>query len=164
MTVVSMVRAMLKAKDLPRELWGEAISIVVYILNRSSSKTLQGQTPHEKWTGIKPSVDHMRTFGSIFHVKNTKGHLSKLEDRSQPMLFIGYERGTKAYKCFDPVNFKVIISEMLSLKKKRSGLGQRKVKIHIHSPSYLTSSLIKHKKMERISQMKKWRSLLPIPS
>ena len=26
------------------------------------------------------------------------------------MVFIGYELGTKGYKCFDPVNFKVIIS------------------------------------------------------
>ena len=109
-TVVSMVRAMLKAKDLPRELWGEAVSTAVYILNRSSSKTLQGQTPYEMWTGRKPSVDHMKSFGSIAHVKVTKGHLSKLEDRSQPMIFIGYELGTKAYKCFDPVNSKVIIS------------------------------------------------------
>ena len=32
-TVVSMVREMLKAKDLPRELWGEALSTCVYILN-----------------------------------------------------------------------------------------------------------------------------------
>ena len=55
-------------------------------------------------------MDHMRTFGSIVHVKITKGHLNKLEDRSQPMLFIGYELGTKAYKYFDPANFKVIIS------------------------------------------------------
>ena len=65
---------------------------------------------YEKWTVRKPSVDHMRTFGSIVHEKNTKGHLNKLEDRSQAMVFIGYELGTKGYKCFDPVNFKVIIS------------------------------------------------------
>ena len=75
-TVVSMVRAMLKAKNLPRELWGEAVNIAVYILNRSSSKTLQGQTPHEIWIGRKPSVDHMRTSGSIVRVKTSKGHLS----------------------------------------------------------------------------------------
>ena len=54
MIVISMVRAMLKAKDLPRELWGEAVSNGVYILNRSSTKVLQGQSPHEKWTGRKP--------------------------------------------------------------------------------------------------------------
>ena len=71
---------------------------------------MQGQTPHEKWTGRKLSVDHLRTVGSIFHVKDTKRHLSKLDDRSKPMIFIGYELGSKAYKCLDPVNFKVVIS------------------------------------------------------
>ena len=101
---------MLKAKNLPRELWGEAVSTAVYILNRTSSKALQGQTPHEKWTGRKPSVDHLRTFGCIAHVKDTRRHQGKLEDRSKAMIFIGYQIGTKAYKCLDPVNLKVIIS------------------------------------------------------
>ena len=110
MTVISMVRAMLKEKNLPRELWVEAVSTTVYIINCSLTKSLQGQTPHEKWTRRRPSVDHIRTFGSIVHVKDTKGHLSKLEDRSKPMIFIGYELGSKAYRCFDPVNSKVIIS------------------------------------------------------
>ena len=44
------------------------------------------------------------------HVKETKGHQSKLEDRSKPMIFIGYELGSKAYRFFDLVNSKVIIS------------------------------------------------------
>ena len=43
-------------------------------------------------------------------MKETKGHLSNLEDRIKPMIFIGYELGSKAYRCFDPVNSKVIIS------------------------------------------------------
>ena len=101
---------MLKAKDLPRELWGEVVSTCVYILKRSFTKALHGQTPHEKWTRRKPSVDHLKTFGSIVHVKDTKRHLSKLEDRSKPMIFIRYELGSKAYKCLDPVNFNVVIS------------------------------------------------------
>ena len=72
-TIMSMVRAMLKAKDLPRELWGEAVSIAVYISNRSLTKSVQGQTPHEKWTGRRPSVYHMRTFGSIVTCQRNKG-------------------------------------------------------------------------------------------
>ena len=43
-------------------------------------------------------------------MKDRRRHLSKLEDRSKPMIFIGYELGSKAYKCLDPVNFKVVIS------------------------------------------------------
>ena len=116
-TVVSMVRAMLKAKDLPRELWGEAVSTTVYILNRTSSKALQGQTPHEKWTRRKPSVDHLRTFGCIAHLKDTRRHQGKLEDRSKLMIFIGYQIGLKAYKCLDPVNLKVVINRDIIFKE-----------------------------------------------
>ena len=42
-------------------------------------------------------------------MKTTK-KVSKLEDRSNVMILIGYELGTKAYRCLDPMNFKVTIS------------------------------------------------------
>ena len=43
-------------------------------------------------------------------MKDARKHPSKLEDRSMPMIFIGYELGSKAYRCLDPVNLKVVIS------------------------------------------------------
>ena len=43
------------------------------------------------------------------HVK-TLGKLIKLEDRSKEMVFLGYERGTKGYRCFDPTTHKVHLS------------------------------------------------------
>jgi len=52
----------------------------------------------------------MRTFGCIGHVKNTKPDLSKLEDRSTKMVFLGYEEGSKAYRLYDPVTGRVIVS------------------------------------------------------
>ena len=70
---------------------------------------MKGETPYEKWSGRKPFVDHLRVFGSVVHVKTTR-KISKLEDRSIVMILIGYERGTKAYRCLDPLNFKVTIS------------------------------------------------------
>lgn len=47
---MSLIRSMLKDKALPRELWGEAVSTAVYLLNRSSTHSLQGLTPYEAWT------------------------------------------------------------------------------------------------------------------
>ena len=41
--------------------------------------------------------------------KTTK-RVNKLKDRSNVMVFIGYELGTKAYICLDPLSFKVTIS------------------------------------------------------
>jgi hypothetical protein len=66
-------------------------------------KGLRGATPFDIWYGKKPSVHHLRTFGCIAYVKNTKPHLSKLEDRGHKMIFVGYEKGTKTYRVYDPV-------------------------------------------------------------
>ncbi|WVZ92975.1 hypothetical protein U9M48_039002 [Paspalum notatum var. saurae] len=109
-TIVGMARSMLKAKKMPAEFWEEAVNTAVFILNRAPTKSLKGMTPFEAWHGRKPDVSFMRTFGCIGHVKNVKPHLGKLEDRSTPMVFLGYEQGSKAYRLYDPRAERVHIS------------------------------------------------------
>ncbi|CAA0841943.1 cysteine-rich RLK (RECEPTOR-like protein kinase) 8 [Striga hermonthica] len=58
----------------------------------------------------QPDVSFLRTFGCIGHVKKTKPFLSKLEDRSTPMVFLGYEEGSKAYRLYDPRGGKGVVS------------------------------------------------------
>jgi hypothetical protein len=101
---------MLKAKDLPVTFWGEAVMTAVYILNRSSTKGASGRTPYELWTGNTPSVHHLRTFGSVAHVKDRRPHLRKLDDRSKPMIFVGYEAGSMAYRAYDPATRRLHIT------------------------------------------------------
>ena len=69
----------------------------MFILNRAPTKTLMGKTSFEAWYGRKLSVSFLRTFGCIGHVRKTKSNLTKLEDRSTPMVFLGYMEGTKVY-------------------------------------------------------------------
>ncbi|CAA0840906.1 cysteine-rich RLK (RECEPTOR-like protein kinase) 8, partial [Striga hermonthica] len=109
-TVVGMARSMMKAKGIPVEFWGEAVSTAVFILNRAPTKALKGMTPFEAWHGRQPDVSFLRTFGCIGHVKKTKPFMSKLEDRSTPMVFLGYEEGSKAYRLYDPRGGKVVVS------------------------------------------------------
>jgi hypothetical protein len=99
--VVRAARSMIKAKGLPGWFWGEAVVTVVYLLNRVSCKANDGKTPFEVWYGKTPAVHHLKTFGCIIYVRNTKAHLKKLDDRGRKMIFIGYERGTKAYRAYD---------------------------------------------------------------
>jgi hypothetical protein len=51
---------------------------------------------------VATDVSFLRTFECIGHVKNTTLFISKLEDRSTPMVLLGYEEGSKAYKMYDP--------------------------------------------------------------
>lgn len=109
-SVVGTARSMLKAKGLPGMFWGEAVTTAVYLLNRSSSKSIGGKTPYELWNGSPPAVHHLRTFGCLAHVKTTTPNVKKLDDRSKPMIFVGYEPGSKAYRCYDPASRRVHIS------------------------------------------------------
>ena len=118
-TITILVRSMLKDKNLPLELWGEAVSTCVYVINRSSTKGVKGYMTYEKWNGRKPNVSHLTIFGSVVFVKTTR-RLSKLEDRSKCMLFMGYEAGSKAYICLDPATFKIHINRDVIFDEKKS--------------------------------------------
>jgi hypothetical protein len=80
----------------------------VYLLNRSPTKSLDGKTAYEAWHGKKPAVDHLRTFNCVVYAKETCPQLKKLEDRSTPMVFLGYNERTKGYRVFDPARCHVI--------------------------------------------------------
>ena len=67
------------------------------------------------WIGKKPKLSHLRIFDSIVHVK-TFGALGNLEHRSKEMVFVGYERGTNGYRCFDPTTNKVYLSQDVNFK------------------------------------------------
>jgi hypothetical protein len=109
-TVVKMARCMMKSKGVPSRFWGEAVTTAVYLLNRSPTKSVQGRTPYEAWFGKKPSVQHLKTFGCIAHVKKIGPGVNKLSDRSTKMVLLGYESGTKGYRLFDPITEKLCIS------------------------------------------------------
>ena len=45
--IMELARSMLKAKKLPDQFWRDAITCVVYFLNRASTKIVHGITPQE---------------------------------------------------------------------------------------------------------------------
>ena len=109
---------MMKAKGMPTRFWGGAVTTAVFILNRSSTKALMGKTPFEAWYGHKPSVSFLQTIGCIGHVRKTTPILTNLEDRSTPMVFLGYAEGTKAYRLYDPHGDKVLVSRNVMFNEK----------------------------------------------
>jgi hypothetical protein len=109
-TIVEMARCLLKTMKVPPRFWGEAVKVAVHILNRSPTKSLNQKTPFEAWFGRKPSVKHLRTFGCLAYAKRVGPGLSKLTDRSVSSVFLGYEPGSKAWRVYDPMHDKLIVS------------------------------------------------------
>jgi len=109
-TLVNMIRSMLKQKQMPHYLWGEAAATAAYLINRSPTKKLQDKTPEEAWCGVKPSVQHLKIFGSLCFKHVPDQLRRKLDDKSQVMIMVGYH-STGAYKLYDPNNKKIVFSK-----------------------------------------------------
>jgi hypothetical protein len=109
-TILDMVRNMLKSKNMPKEFWAETVDCVVYLLNRCKRSSLENVTPQEAWSGLKPTVSHLKVFDSVAYVHIPDQRHVKLDDKSLKLIFVGYDERSKSYIFFDPTNKKIHIS------------------------------------------------------
>ena len=89
-TIVEDARAMLYDQGLPKFLWGEAMSIVVYIKNTCPHFALDSKTPEEVFSSKKLDASHFRVFGSLVYFHVPKEKRSKLDASGKKGTFVGY--------------------------------------------------------------------------
>jgi hypothetical protein len=109
-TLMEKSRSMLSGARLGQEFWAEAVGTSCYLVNRSPSSTLDDKTPHEVWSGKKPSLQHLRVFGCDAYVHVPKENRSKLDKKAEKCIFIGYKDGVKGYKLWNPETKKNVYS------------------------------------------------------
>ena len=100
----------MKAMKIPTQLWGEAVRHSTYLINCIATKALENKTLYEGFYVKKPNIEHLRVFWCVGFVKINAPHLRKLNDRSRMVINLGTEPGSKAYRLYDPVTKKIIIS------------------------------------------------------
>ena len=99
-----MVRSMMSHAELPLYLWGEAINIAQYILNRVPSKYMPN-TPYELWTGAKPKMEHIKVWGCPVHVLLSPKERHGLQEKMRKNCsFVGYPSHAKGYRSYDHDN------------------------------------------------------------
>lgn len=110
-TVQESARTMLIASGLHKSLWPEAVRTAAYLLNRSSSSTCTNSTPYEKWFDVKPSLGHVKIFGTECFVQIPKQTgRKKWDPKAKKVNLVGYEPTIKNFRLYDPSNHKIIIS------------------------------------------------------
>ncbi|XP_035843200.1 uncharacterized protein LOC118490096 [Helianthus annuus] len=108
-TVMEVTRSLLKTMAVPEMFWGEAVRHAMYVLNRVSTKGFKGKTPYEGWKGFKPKLNKLKVFGCVGFIKKVGGHLDKLADRSQPLVYFGSESGSKEYRMYNPKQKRICV-------------------------------------------------------
>ncbi|GJW31679.1 retrovirus-related pol polyprotein from transposon TNT 1-94 [Tanacetum coccineum] len=119
-TIMNMVRSMLSGKKLPKTFWPEAVNWTVHILNRSPTLAVRNICPEEAWSGFKPSVAYFKVFGSIAYVHIPDCKRIKLDDKSKKCVFIGVSEESKAYRLYDLVSKRIIVSRDVVFDKEAS--------------------------------------------
>nr|GEZ83500.1 zinc finger, CCHC-type [Tanacetum cinerariifolium] len=116
-TILSTTRCMMKATGMPQNFWAEAFRHAVLLLNCTPTKSLEDVTLYKALKGRKPNLQHIRIFGCIAYVKVPSQKLTKLDDRSIQMVYLGSEPGSKAYCLFDPITMKIYVSRDVKFKE-----------------------------------------------
>jgi hypothetical protein len=118
--LLETMRTLLFAAKFPTYLWEEALRTANYISNRVPTRTLYHSTPYERYLQIKPDISHFRLIGSLAYLHLHKS--SKLEPKSTPMILVGYDDLSKAYRCFDYNCHKIIISRDVVFNENQLGI------------------------------------------
>ena len=146
-TTENSVRAMTKDAGLPIEFWKEAMETDAYLRNRTGCGLIidgNASTPEEAFTGIKPSIEHIRIWGckcySYVDPKSLHagGRRDKFMDRGRVEVFMGYvEETTKQYRLWAPDLGRVIRSHVVRFDESLKG-GDMDLNLRKQTPNVLS--------------------------
>ncbi|XP_074284704.1 uncharacterized protein LOC141610110 [Silene latifolia] len=99
--ILEKARALRFQGNLPLDFWGECIVTAAYLINRTPTHVLHGQTPYEVLYGERPILDSIRVFGSLCYVHNKERPKDKFSERGKRCIFIGYPSTKKGWRVYD---------------------------------------------------------------
>ncbi|KAG9081109.1 hypothetical protein FRC06_005815 [Ceratobasidium sp. 370] len=103
-------RAMRADAGLPDKYWGYAIHHAAYLWNVTPKRFLDGRTPDEVFTGKKPDVSRLRTFGCKAWARVPDEKRTKLEARSIECTYLGFAPNRKAHILAERVTGRILTS------------------------------------------------------
>jgi len=119
-TIVKCIRALLHASGLPKYLWGEAACHVIWLMNHTLTKAIEGKMPYKAALGVKPDLSGVREWdekcwihvekGSKLGGRVHEGHWVGVDDESKGAHVYWQDTKTVMVKCniyFDPTSASV---------------------------------------------------------
>ena len=111
LALLEHARSLMVIHQVDETLWGEAVKTAVYLLNRSPHSAINGALPIQQYSGQRPHLGHLRTFGSAAYVHIAKEkRAGKFGSHRKLVLFIGYPTGQKAWRFYDPSTGKFLVA------------------------------------------------------
>ena len=99
-TFANVMRCPLHSSNLGSEFWSDALLCSAHLCNRTHHSAID-KTPHEAWTGKKPSLKHIKTFGSPVTAKETGARATKIDPDAFNGMFLRHTGTSRNTVCCD---------------------------------------------------------------
>jgi hypothetical protein len=147
-TIMNMARSLLREKCLSNLFWAETIACSVYLLNRYPTTSLKMKVPQEAWSGTKLNVAHLKTFGCIVFSHTPSELRKKLDDLSKKFIFVRYNETSKAYRLYDPISKKLILSKDAKFIENQFWSGSKNFPMDSQNPLLPLPKNIEHSRQQ----------------
>ena len=85
---------------MPKYLWAEGVRHIVWLMNRTGTKAVDGKTPFEVIYGKKPDLHQLHEWGEDCWVHQL--HVDKLSDRAKKAKWLGYDPESNGMRVWFP--------------------------------------------------------------
>ncbi|CAI7796376.1 unnamed protein product [Closterium sp. NIES-53] len=103
-------RSLLSHAHAEKHWWGEAVTLATWIRNWFVTKALPNKTTLEAWSGTKPDVTDLRTFGCTYYYHVLDVTRTKLEAKARVAMYLGPSADHKAWRVWDLEHRKLVVS------------------------------------------------------
>jgi Integrase core domain len=112
--ILETTRALIIDNNVPNKFWEEAVTTVVYLINRMPSKTLNFKTPLQVLASFVhlPSILTLppKIFGCKVYIHIHKNKRTKLDPCAEKCVFLGYGTNQKGYRCHNPITNRTYVT------------------------------------------------------
>ena len=123
-TIGEWARTMLLEAGLPERFWGDAIAMMVQILNRSPTKGHRGRKLFEAWFGHWPNHAQLRRFGCNAFLNIPDAQRTQSKPKGCLCTFLGYvPNTTEQWQLWDGHEQKIVIGS--NVRFHENGFGNR---------------------------------------
>ena len=123
---MEMAHNIMEARHFSNEYWVGVVTSVVYIRNKCPTKSVKNKFHQEAWKSINHNVSHLKAFGCVAYAHVPDELRKKLDKKGHKCIFVGYYKDRKAYKLYDPIEMKVIISRDVQFVENESWDGNHR--------------------------------------
>jgi len=119
--VIQTTRALLCQSGAPPSFWCHAAAHANRLTNLMPHVMLQGTTPVQVWTRVKPNLKKLKVWGCVAHVllneREQRAAGGKLAARTKPCAYLGFNTEGPGYVLWDGSNRKLVYSSNVTFQE-----------------------------------------------